>query len=86
MKQGKSFRKEWIWTLFLFSLRSLTLGQQFHFSSTSVFHKRIKKNMGTRYLCEPSIITDNYISMYLIRTARYDIKHNYVILEVLILL
>jgi hypothetical protein len=42
--------------------------------------------MKTRYLCEPSVTTDNSISMYLIKLFTNDIKHNYEFLEVSILL
>jgi hypothetical protein len=42
--------------------------------------------MKTSYLCEPSVTTNISISMCLIKVFIYDIKYNYVILEVSILL
>jgi hypothetical protein len=42
--------------------------------------------MKTRYLCEPSVTTDNSISMYLIKLFINHIKYNYAFLEVSILL
>jgi hypothetical protein len=42
--------------------------------------------MKTSYLCEPSVTTNISISMCLIKVLTYDIKYNYVILEVSILL
>lgn len=41
--------------------------------------------MKTRYLCEPSVITESYMEMYLINVFSYDIEGKFVILEVSIL-
>jgi hypothetical protein len=42
--------------------------------------------MKTRYLCQPSVITKSYVGMFLIKLSSYDIRYNYLTLELTILL
>ena len=41
--------------------------------------------MKTRYLCEPSVITESYVGMYLIKVFSYRNKGKFLVLEVSIL-
>jgi len=41
--------------------------------------------MKTRYLCEPSVITESYVGIYLIKVFSYCNKGKFLVLEVSIL-